>query len=217
MAALVEHKDLFGGALSANIPKGFVDASTIRQVPDHQEVFLDPHSNASLVIEILDIESVDQGLTAATHHFKLLANDNEAISYEIFKSITSKSGETDLNGIAPLIVESINLSSNVKGIKATGISLSITSGTQKVPKYNHTSPDTVFIAVAVITLSDVDSDILISINIPIDIAPSNNKEENKLLSSEPVVTTVSEASSISNTIMNEIVKSFKINNWSLFG
>lgn len=33
--------DLFGGALTAMVPKGFFsDISTVRQVPDNQEVFV---------------------------------------------------------------------------------------------------------------------------------------------------------------------------------
>ncbi|KAI3738985.1 hypothetical protein L2E82_29310 [Cichorium intybus] len=33
---------LFGGAISTTLPLRFEDVSNIREVPDHQEVFVDP-------------------------------------------------------------------------------------------------------------------------------------------------------------------------------
>ena len=59
----------FGGAIIAYIPEGLIDASCVslsslkctadhppsdlRQIPDTQEVYLDPQSNVSLILEIL--------------------------------------------------------------------------------------------------------------------------------------------------------------------
>ena len=62
-------KLLFGGAITAYMPEGLLDVSCVsisdlkcttdhppsdlRQVPDTQEVYLDPQSNVSLILEIL--------------------------------------------------------------------------------------------------------------------------------------------------------------------
>jgi hypothetical protein len=62
-------KMLFGGAITAYMPEGLLDVSCVsvsslrctadhppsdlRQVPDTQEVYLDPLSNVSLILEIL--------------------------------------------------------------------------------------------------------------------------------------------------------------------
>ena len=60
---------LFGGTITAYMPEGLIDVSCVsnlepemyhsplpsdlRQVPDTQEVFLDPQSNVSLILEVL--------------------------------------------------------------------------------------------------------------------------------------------------------------------
>jgi hypothetical protein len=64
-------KMLFGGAITVYMPEGLLDVSCVsilgmkykyttehppsdlRQVPDTQEVYLDPQSNVSLILEIL--------------------------------------------------------------------------------------------------------------------------------------------------------------------
>jgi Ran-interacting Mog1 protein len=54
---------LYGGAISANLPKGFVDASELRQIPDHQEVYLSPKTLTTIIFEINEYVSP---LTAAS-------------------------------------------------------------------------------------------------------------------------------------------------------
>ncbi len=50
--ALFRARDLYGGAISAPLPSDYLDASSLRQIPDHQEVFLSPRTLTSLVFEI---------------------------------------------------------------------------------------------------------------------------------------------------------------------
>ncbi|KAF2397942.1 Mog1p/PsbP-like protein [Trichodelitschia bisporula] len=45
---------LFGGALTANLPRDFADVSTIRQVPDNQEVFLHTTGLTSIIFDITE-------------------------------------------------------------------------------------------------------------------------------------------------------------------
>ncbi|XP_022726888.1 probable ran guanine nucleotide release factor isoform X2 [Durio zibethinus] len=53
-ADLLSERPLFGGAISTAFPIRFQDVSNIRQVPDHQEVFVDPARDESLIFELLD-------------------------------------------------------------------------------------------------------------------------------------------------------------------
>ncbi|KAI9868427.1 MAG: multicopy suppressor of ts gsp1 [Trichoglossum hirsutum] len=46
--------DLFGGAIVVDLPDGYADVSDIRQVPDHQEVYLDKDGFASIIIDITE-------------------------------------------------------------------------------------------------------------------------------------------------------------------
>ncbi|KAJ3271123.1 hypothetical protein HDV01_007060 [Terramyces sp. JEL0728] len=68
---------LFGGAIRSLIPPTYIDASETRQIPDNQEVFLDPQSNTSMIIEILEPTGLPL-LQSGLKHFELLAQDNEA-------------------------------------------------------------------------------------------------------------------------------------------
>lgn len=48
-------RELFGGALSIELPSRFVDLSQFRQIPDHQEVFADGNTDQSIIIEINEL------------------------------------------------------------------------------------------------------------------------------------------------------------------
>ena len=67
-------QELFGGGITCEIPQGFRDLSTLRQVPDHQECWL-ADDQRLLVVEILDREEVAD-TEAAAHFFKDLADFN---------------------------------------------------------------------------------------------------------------------------------------------
>lgn len=44
---------LFGGALTASLPPSFTDVSTLRQVPDNQEVFVQSTGLSSISVDLL--------------------------------------------------------------------------------------------------------------------------------------------------------------------
>jgi hypothetical protein len=60
MSSASEQRDLFGGAITVSLPKGFIDASDFRQVPDNQEVLVRDDSDVSLIIEVLQL-ATDEG------------------------------------------------------------------------------------------------------------------------------------------------------------
>jgi len=72
---------LFGGAILCDIPSNFADVSTIRQVPDNQEVFLDKDGFTSIVFDITERvgpagsdEKIDG--TAMTIHLEEIVDDD---------------------------------------------------------------------------------------------------------------------------------------------
>lgn len=83
--------ELFGGAITVDLPVGFGDArsglppplpcnrrltssSTIRQIPDHQEVFLDANGYSSIVFEILERVDKPTDEEALQYHFQDLVD-----------------------------------------------------------------------------------------------------------------------------------------------
>lgn len=74
-------RDLFGGAITMNIPESYKDVSDLRQVPDHQEVYLDQRSTASFIVEILSYEDSVPDDNAAAYFFDDLAQANQVIIF----------------------------------------------------------------------------------------------------------------------------------------
>ncbi|KAL3646450.1 hypothetical protein CASFOL_011630 [Castilleja foliolosa] len=71
-------RNLFGGAIVSNFPLRFEDVSNIRQVPDHQEVFVDPTRDESLIFELLDLKTDVADHGSATWFLQDLANEQDA-------------------------------------------------------------------------------------------------------------------------------------------
>ncbi|GFY88441.1 ran guanine nucleotide release factor, putative [Actinidia rufa] len=71
-------RPFFGGAIASTFPMRFQDVSNIRQVPDHQEVFVDPARDESLIFELLDLklDVADNG--SATWFLQDLASEQDA-------------------------------------------------------------------------------------------------------------------------------------------
>jgi hypothetical protein len=68
---------LYGGAIVCDIPSSWKDVSDMRQVPDHQEVFLGPAPvEPSLVIESLDHQASVSNDAAAKYFFDDLSEAN---------------------------------------------------------------------------------------------------------------------------------------------
>jgi hypothetical protein len=67
-------RDLFGGAITCEIPTAWRDVSDVRQVPDHQECFQEM-DGAVVVIEILERQGVSDA-EAASYFFRDLAEAN---------------------------------------------------------------------------------------------------------------------------------------------
>lgn len=67
--------DLFGGAITCLLPTTFADVSDIRQVPDHQEVWLDKDGFTNVIIEILErVEKPD--LEALQYHLEGIVEED---------------------------------------------------------------------------------------------------------------------------------------------
>jgi len=163
--------ELFGGAITADYPEGYIDASyvihrspvtltsarpsLIRQVPDTQEVYLSSDSNDSIVLETLSRVSVDDSSDAAKFHFDSIAHDNEALSSS---------------------VEDVHIIPNDRGDGDETPSVIILRGQQAVQKFNSTSVDDVRIFLALYRVEEKGVDLVLTLNFPMDVGGTRTEE-----------------------------------------
>ena len=93
---------LYGGAITVDLPSNFADTrsvlkflilptcrtsahapaniqhSQIREVPDHQEVYLDTNGYSSIVVEILEYQEKDSDEEALQYHFADLIDEEDS-------------------------------------------------------------------------------------------------------------------------------------------
>ncbi|EPX73521.1 ran GTPase binding protein Mog1 [Schizosaccharomyces octosporus yFS286] len=143
---------LFGGAFRAELPENFLNASALRQIPDNQEVFLqDSKENLTLILELLEAVEKPHDATVAKFHFDSIAFDNDASDSVIWKD--ENLNKTDISGFHNELAN---------GTRAFGCQRILEKG-KKV-----TDPaSNVAVLVHVITLQDIETDIVCSVNIPL--------------------------------------------------
>ncbi|KAG2020693.1 hypothetical protein CC2G_006001 [Coprinopsis cinerea AmutBmut pab1-1] len=156
MSTYIE-RPLFGGAIVAKTERNLIDASDLRQIPDTQEVFLDPNSSVSVIVEILQRVEPEDPVEAVNFHFKSLAHDNDA----------EKS-----------TVQGTSLVANDRG-DATPSAI-LLEGEQIVRKFNRASADRVKIFMGLFRVKEKNTDIVVTFNVPIhttddsgEVAPSH--------------------------------------------
>ncbi|GKZ32718.1 hypothetical protein AbraIFM66950_002324 [Aspergillus brasiliensis] len=74
---------LYGGAIKGLIPKGWLDASNLRQIPDHQELYLSPTTLSTLIYEINEYVPDNTSQETLSKHGDLFASASAATSQNI--------------------------------------------------------------------------------------------------------------------------------------
>ena len=147
----VQDLGLFGGAIVMTLPSRLEDVSVVRQVPDHQEVFVDKASDISLIVEILSHADEVSNEEAARYHFDDLAQCNSAVSTDVMSTAVYGEEQVFLPGVSPSIIKCV------------------LTGRQKVSKFRNSEQncmDEVLIFLLVVRMPEIGTDLLISLNVP---------------------------------------------------
>ena len=182
----------FGGGVECLLPTSFEDVSIVRQIPDHQEVYVDKVTEMSFIVELLAFETDVANAAIGEYLFDDLAQCNDAVS----KSIDGQEklvGTDKLVGAGPCYRCQLN-------------------GRQVVTTLNQeegTVADVVQCHLMVLRLPKVGTDVLLTLNFPLahvkSAAGALELAENAPRES-PELT----------DILAQVVTSFKVNDWSLF-
>uniref|UniRef100_A0A8I6XAI1 Uncharacterized protein n=1 Tax=Hordeum vulgare subsp. vulgare TaxID=112509 RepID=A0A8I6XAI1_HORVV len=71
-------RPLFGSTVSTAFPVRFEDVSNIREVPDHQEVLVDPARDKSLIFELLDLKGEVEDGGSVLWFLRNVTNEQDA-------------------------------------------------------------------------------------------------------------------------------------------
>ncbi|KAI8083517.1 hypothetical protein BDF21DRAFT_461726 [Thamnidium elegans] len=185
-------QQLFGGAITTTVKNSFVDASQFRQIPDNQEVFVDMSTQQSLIFELLEqVEASNQEI--AKYHFQQLADDNEAAESTV------------------TVIDSLNPKDVAPHLPQDATEVHILQGTQKISKFNEKDAyNTVEIILAVVRLTKVSTDFVISVNAPVKLAPVSSEQES---AQEVMAIDIETAKQEVLDILNNLT----VKNWELFG
>jgi len=135
--------EFFGGAITAELPDGLIDASDLRQIPDTQEVLLSPNSDVTYILEILQSVDAEDLSEAIRFHFDSLAHDNDAVDSKVENVVKAQVDRT-----------------------APQPSPYLLRGTQFVRKFNRPIPDQVELLMALFRVPHKGADVVLTVNVP---------------------------------------------------
>ncbi|KAL8928553.1 MAG: hypothetical protein Q9208_001787 [Pyrenodesmia sp. 3 TL-2023] len=76
-----KHLELFGGAITVDLPDRYADVSNIREVPDHQEIYLDASGFSSIIIEVAErVSEPSADEEALKFHFHDVVDEHDTSS-----------------------------------------------------------------------------------------------------------------------------------------
>eukprot|EP01132_Coremiostelium_polycephalum_P004887 gene4887-6095_t len=184
-------RPLYGGAIEVILPKRFIDISQYRQVPDHQEVFVDEHTEQSVIIELLERQPV---------------SDQESLSFH-YNVICEEAG------ILPekrILVNSRAITTKEMPNFPDSFPKYLLLAQQKVAKFNETAENTINVYMAIVRLERAKTDLLITLNEAIEISPESSSIN------AVKTTTPSSDHTLIESLFLSILNSFKIKDYGLF-
>ncbi|TGJ77600.1 hypothetical protein E0Z10_g10671 [Xylaria hypoxylon] len=190
---------LFGGALVCEMPTKFADVSTLRQVPDNQEVYIDMEGFTTIIVEINErvgaggsTPEID-GRALTTHLEEIVGDGVEGL--KVWNTTPTQFSKLDEEIPAYTLIAT--LSPNASDEVESG-----------APRAN--TPDFTAIILSLVRLERERTDILITVNVP-HIRGEYDEEDVDLQLGK-------QGQLIGDAVdyASQIWKSFKVRDWGLF-
>ncbi|RDW73797.1 hypothetical protein BP5796_07239 [Coleophoma crateriformis] len=191
---------LFGGAMIVDLPETFTDVSRIRQIPDHQEVFLDKDGYTSIMFDITErVGTAGSGAAidgaAMTTHLEDIV-DSEFDTVKVWSTSNTQFSKLPEGTPAYTLIATQTPPPPARGGGDEAGSAA--------------APDFTAIVLNLIRLEDESTDILITINVPHIRGEYTEEEVNLQMGMQGKL--------IENAveIAARIWETFKIKDWGLF-
>ncbi|KAK7206030.1 hypothetical protein BZA70DRAFT_275493 [Myxozyma melibiosi] len=190
--------DLYGGAMRISLPEGFIDASTLRQIPDHQEVFVSSNASTSqddsIIIELVERLEKESDKQAVLAHLDEILEINSP-GYKFGADLDNRE-DSVIQIPSPTALQSSSAYLIVDSRQA-----------QKWATTSSSKPMHLSLALAVIRLtSPTSTDILVTLNSGVDTQEHSLSSEEQAALAETL-----------KRLATSIVASLEVRDWGLFG
>jgi len=205
-------RELFGGAMTCDLPVGWKDLSDVRPIPDNQECFQDSlvdDDPAMLVVEVLERQEEIGDQDVASFFFNELAERNDALQTQddirfrtLDESEPASATPTALLGDASIVAG------------RNAVHLRAGCGYQKIAMgrdYDNAGNSRremqeikcIRVDLYVLRLPAQETDLLVTISRPVDVANLNEASF--------------DTPSADSAIISRVISTFRIIDWRLFG
>ncbi|VEU37001.1 unnamed protein product [Pseudo-nitzschia multistriata] len=199
---------LFGGAIACDLPAGWKDLSDVRPIPDNQECFqnsLVDENPIMLVVEILERQEQIGDQDAASFFFNELAERNDVLQTKNdirFFTLAEPVLATALLGDAS-VVAGTNTVLTCAGYGYQKVAMGRDYDNAGNSRRENQEVKCIRVDLCVLRLQAQETDLLVTISRPVD---DINLNEASL-----------DSSSAESAILSQVISTFRIDNWGLFG
>ncbi|EPY20635.1 Ran-binding protein [Strigomonas culicis] len=158
--------DLYGGAMRCAVPCVVEDMSAFRQVPDHQEVWSDPATGCTVIVELLARQERVSDGAASDFFYRDLAKDNGCSAAQVQVAAAA--------ALPPAAYPRLAARGPGRVSCAYGC---LTTGTQLISKYTNEQgkESEVFVGLVVLRLPPpVATEVLVSVSAPVRVHPDSS-------------------------------------------
>ncbi|XP_020216664.1 ran guanine nucleotide release factor [Cajanus cajan] len=194
---IVYQHPLYGGKISSTFPNRFQDVSNIREVPNHQEVFVDPSRDESLIFELLELKPDVADNGSAAWFLQDLAREQDAEG----SVVIGQSGVLEAPGL---------MYNNSPAVVTTAVGqMAISKGRQ-----GREAQNIVKVYLANLRLKGVETDVLVTAYEPIVINPLSESADT--VGAGVAVPAPQAGCMPMDEVFKLAVTSFRVLDWGLF-
>jgi Ran-interacting Mog1 protein len=189
-------KELYGGAMTAELPKDFIDASDLRQVPDHQEVFLSPRNLTSLIFETNQYVNKENDAQANIFHFRDVIFEDDDLAEELPSPTKITMSKDSLKAFPAYVLQGGIISPEIDKKASSALPVEW----QQTPQMNKWLTR---VYQLVVRMKEYETDLCIRINIPTKEMTSQDEVEKE--------------ETFAKAMMQKIAETLDVINFGLFG
>lgn len=209
MALEIATRELYGGAITVQLPADVVDASDLREIPDHQEVFLSNRTLTSIIFEINEYQQPSSVISessnnaasdeaAASYHLKDVIDDTDHLSDSGIQTVRTRLSQPSMSKFSAYQSTATIVSPELDRSRKSTLPLAW----QTTPAQKEQLVGTIQLLVR---MEDYDTDLCVRINVPLKEFGDSQSE-----AAQNEVTVAME-------VMKSIIESIDIKDFGLFG